>query len=244
LRASVHPFPVALSLLAAAGEAPVGARAIPNRGELLLLSTEAAPLWLAGRRHPGLAFDAAEKVRSGGDAAKNGADMPFGGNARGNRARALAEHGSEALFGLENANAMVAHREMALVGKPGSGLEKPAVQREKDIGGGAKMPGAGGSELPGRWSVWREPYRPAIDRQFNMLKPVRSRRNDAHVLGEMLQGKGLNGNGGAVGIDNDGAEAADSVADSFAVMIQHAVREVSEGTLAGIDYLDSCWATP
>jgi hypothetical protein len=43
-----------------------------------------------GRGHPGLALDAAKKIsRDRNAAAHNGADMPFAGDARGNRAAGI-----------------------------------------------------------------------------------------------------------------------------------------------------------
>jgi hypothetical protein len=68
-----------------------------------------------------------------------------------------------------------------------------------------------------------------------MLQPVDGRRDDAHVLGEMLQGEGFDGDSGLVGIDEDRAKEAHSFPDSFAVVIDGAVREMGEAAFAGVE---------
>ena len=60
----------------------------------------------------------------------------------------------------------------------------------------------------------------------------------------MLEREPLDGNGNAVGIDDDGAEITRGFLNSLAVVIDRAVREVRQSDFRGVDYLDSCWATP
>jgi hypothetical protein len=61
---------------------------------------ETAPARIVSGGHPGLPPDAPQEIRGRGNPAENGAHMPFGGNARRDRAGALSEHDAEALFGL------------------------------------------------------------------------------------------------------------------------------------------------
>jgi hypothetical protein len=51
----------------------------------------------------------------------------------------------------------------------------------------------------------------------------------------MLQGKRLDGNGGAIGIEDGRAEKANGFGDAFAMVIERAVGEVGERALAGIE---------
>jgi hypothetical protein len=60
----------------------------------------------------------------------------------------------------------------------------------------------------------------------------------------VLQAESLDGNRGVIGVADGGAEEADGLGDAFAMMMESAVREMRERALAGVDYLDNCWATP
>lgn len=84
---------------------------------------QTAPVRLMGSGHPGLALDPPQKIRRGRDAAKDSADMPFAGNARGNRAGGvLRDDESEPLLRLENTKAVMAYCEVPRIGKPGRGF--------------------------------------------------------------------------------------------------------------------------
>ena len=106
------------------------------------------------------------------------------------------------------------------------------------------MPGASGGEFGSRWRRGRQSYWAASERQVHVLQPVGGSRDDAHILGQMLQGQRLDRNGNAIGIDDDRAEMAHGFLNSLHMVIDRAVREVRKADLARVDYLDSCWATP
>jgi hypothetical protein len=97
------------------------------------------------------------------------------------------------------------------------------------------MSGAGGGEFSGGWRGDRQSDRSSRERQFHVPQPVGSRRDDAHILGEMLERERLDGNGNAVGIDDDWAELAHGFLNSLAVVIDRAVREVSQSGFRGVD---------
>ena len=68
-----------------------------------------------------------------------------------------------------------------------------------------------------------------------MFKPVGRGGDNAHILGEVLHAERLDRNGGVIGVANGGAEQADGFADTFAMMMERAVREMRERALAGIE---------
>ena len=83
---------------------------------------------LVGGGHPGLALDPPQKIRRGRDAAEDGADMPFAGDAGGNRAGAvLREDDAEPALRLKYSKSTVAYREVPGIVKPGGGFEEPIV---------------------------------------------------------------------------------------------------------------------
>ena len=51
---------------------------------------------------------------------------------------------------------------------------------------------------------------------------------------EMLQAEGLDGNGGIIGVANVCAEKTDGLGNTFAMMMQRAVREMRKRALARV----------
>src|SRR6516162_5613796 len=95
------------------------------------------------------------------------------------------------------------------------------------------MPAAGDGEFVSGWGGRRQ--RDPGDGEFDALKPVGRRWDDAHVFGEMLQRQRSDGNRAAFGIDDSGAEKMDSLGDAFAMMMDRPMCEEGERTLAGVE---------
>jgi hypothetical protein len=119
---------------------------------------ETAPARVVSGGHPGLSLYAPQEIRSGGDAAENGAHMPLGGNARRYWGMALSNHDAEAPFRLEDAETVVAHCEMPRIVEPACRLEEPAMERQQHVRGGLEVAGAGRDQFLGRRANARLDY--------------------------------------------------------------------------------------